>query len=78
MGSFHLIILVFDGHFYKVLKTLSVPLEINYLAIVSSLYLLPFVKGSERTSQKWAIMGGIQNSQRKEECQKEEVAQRGK
>ena len=33
---------------YKILKALSVPLEFNYLAIVSSLYHLPFVKGRER------------------------------
>ena len=37
--------------------------ENNYLAIVSSRYLLPFVKGRERTLPKWALRGGMQNSQ---------------
>ena len=45
--------------FYKILKTISVLLKINYLTIVSSLYLLPFVKGREKTSPKWAIRGGM-------------------
>ena len=48
--------------FYKILKTLAAPLEINYLVIFPTLYLLPFVKRRERTSRKWAIRGGIQNS----------------
>ena len=49
--------------FYKILKVLSVPLEFSYLPIVPSLYILPFVKGMERTFRKWDIRGGIQNSQ---------------
>ena len=36
---------------------MSLPLKINYLAIVSSLYLLVFVKGRERTSPKMGYKG---------------------
>ena len=51
--------------FYKVLETISVPLKINYLAIVSSLYLLVFVKERGRTSPKWAIRGGMKRVSKK-------------
>ena len=56
------------------------PLEFNYLGIVSSIYLLPFLRGGIDFSKigykgkdtKQSIKKGMSK------CQKEEVTQRGK
>ena len=53
--SFQLIMLLFYRFFFTKHWRLY-----QYLAIVSSLNPLPFIKGRERTSPKWAIRGGTQ------------------
>ena len=51
--------------FYKILKALSVPLEFNYLAIVSSLYLCPFGKGRERLPENRLLGEGYKTVNKK-------------
>ena len=41
-------------------KALSVPLQFNYLAIVSSLYLFPFGKGRERLPENRLLGEGYE------------------
>ena len=66
--------------FYKILKALSVLLELNYLAIVSSFYLCSFGKGRERLPENRLQGEDTKQSTKRgmSKGQKEEVTQRGK
>ena len=52
-------------YFYKILKALSVPLELNYLALVSSLYPFPFGKGRERLPDNRLLEEGYKTVDKK-------------